>query len=171
MFNLNIVLTGFMGTGKTTVGRIVAEELNMKFIDTDEEIIRTAGLSITEIFEGFGEKGFRNLEEEVVERVTSEKGLVIASGGGVILRERNINNLKKNGVIFLLTADRNEILKRLCGSIDRPLVKKNIEDFFRLLEERKERYFETADYVIDTNKITSESVAREIIDIYKKLTT
>ncbi|HHU70193.1 MAG TPA: shikimate kinase [Thermoanaerobacterales bacterium] len=169
MFSINIILTGFMGAGKTTIGRIVAKELNMKFIDTDEEIVRTTGLSITEIFERFGEEYFRDIEEEIIERVASGKGLVIASGGGIVLRERNINNLKKNGIIFLLTADENELLNRVYGSTDRPLIKKGTEDFLRLLDEREERYFETADYIIDTNKRTAESAAWEIIRIYNKL--
>ena len=123
MFSINIILTGFMGAGKTTIGRIVAKELNMKFIDTDEEIVRTTGLSITEIFERFGEEYFRDIEEEIIERVASGKGLVIASGGGIVLRERNINNLKKNGIIFLLTADENELLNRVYGSLTDPLLK------------------------------------------------
>lgn len=165
----NIVLTGFMGTGKTTIGRILAQEIEMKFIDTDEEIVRKTGLSIPEIFERLGEEHFRDIEEEVVERISGEKGLVIASGGGIILRGRNISNLKKNGVIFLLIADKNELLKRVSGSIDRPLTKSGAEDFLELFKEREERYFETADYIIDTTEITAKSAALEIVKIYKEL--
>lgn len=168
MFRQNIILTGFMGTGKSTVGRIVAKRLNMKFIDIDEEIKKITGLNITKIFDVLGQRGFRDLETEVVEGYSEKKGFVIATGGGVVLRESNIINLRRNGIIFLLTADEQEILKRLDGSNDRPLLVKDGNNIIDMIKKRESRYYNTADYIVDTNNITAEDVAEKIIYIYSR---
>ena len=168
MFRQNIILTGFMGTGKSTVGRIVAKRLNMKFIDIDEEIKKITGLNITKIFDVLGQRGFRDLETEVAEGYSEKKGFVIATGGGVVLRESNIINLRRNGIIFLLTADEQEILKRLDGSNDRPLLVKDGNNIIDMIKKRESRYYNTADYIVDTNNITAEDVAEKIIYIYSR---
>lgn len=169
MKNKNIVLTGFMGTGKTSSGEIIARELSMEFIDTDKEIEKRAEKSIQKLFEHYGEEYFRDLEEEIVEAVSSRENAVIATGGGVILRDENVKHLKKNGVIFLLTADFQEILKRLDNCNTRPLLKKGKDELLKLMEMRNERYIKTADFIVETTGKTPFYVAREIIDIFKRI--
>ena len=142
----NIVLTGMPGSGKSTVGKILAALLNRTFIDTDEEIIRKAGKEISDIFAECGEKGFRLLEAETVSRVSSEyQGAVIATGGGAILRDGNIRALKRNGRIYFL----NRPLENILPTADRPL-SLNREALKARFEERYERYRSTCDKEIKT---------------------
>ena len=100
MSDKNIILTGFMGSGKTAVGRILAEKLNVEFVDMDDLIEREQKMSISEIFSRFGEKRFRKLEKEVAGRVSQGKNQVIATGGGVVLSSENMANLKMDGIII-----------------------------------------------------------------------
>jgi len=99
----NIVLIGLMGSGKTTIGKKIAEKLKMKFIDTDELIVQKAQKAINLIFAEDGELFFRDLESEVIEEISKQENIVISTGGGAVLREENLNNLKKNGVLFYLS--------------------------------------------------------------------
>ncbi|MBE6666207.1 MAG: shikimate dehydrogenase [Ruminococcaceae bacterium] len=142
----NIVLSGMPGSGKSTVGKILASLLNRKFVDTDEEIIRKAGKEISEIFAECGETGFRLLEAEVIARVSSEhQGAVIATGGGSILRDDNVRALKRNGRIYFL----NRPLENILPTADRPLSldRTALKERF---EERYERYLSTCDKEIKT---------------------
>lgn len=128
----NLVLVGMPSCGKTTFGKILSEELNKKFVDTDEEIIKRSGMPISEIFEKFGEKHFRDLESEVINGLSSSQGMVIATGGGAVLREENVNALKQNGKIIFIDRP----LSMLITTDDRPLSKSR-----ELLEKRyNERY-------------------------------
>jgi shikimate kinase len=164
----NIVLTGFMGTGKTFTGRTLARKLGTKFIDTDALIEKDAGLPIPEIFEKFGEAHFRGLEKEVVERVSQEKGVIIAVGGGAIVNPENLINLKRNGVIICLTATPEVILSRVERNSDRPLLQ--VEDKIgkiRELLEKRAPYYEKADIFIDTDGKSPEQVAEEILGLIK----
>ena len=128
----NLVLVGMPSCGKTTFGKILSAELNKSFIDTDEEIIKRSGMPISEIFEKFGEKYFRDLESEVLNDLSAYQGMVIATGGGAILREENVNALKQNGKIIFIDRP----LSMLITTDDRPLSKSR-----ELLEKRyNERY-------------------------------
>ena len=128
----NLVLVGMPSCGKTTFGKILSAELNKSFIDTDEEIIKRSGMPISEIFEKFGEKYFRDLESEVINGLSSYQGMVIATGGGAVLREENVNALKQNGKIIFIDRP----LSMLITTDDRPLSKSR-----ELLEKRyNERY-------------------------------
>ena len=113
----NIVLIGMPGCGKTTIGKVAAAELNMNFIDTDDEIAKEAGKEIPRIFEEAGEDGFRELESEIIARVSAVQGAVIATGGGAILRQRNIDLLKENGIIVFIDRP----LEKLVTTDNRPL--------------------------------------------------
>ena len=126
----NIVLIGMPSCGKTTLGKMLAEGFNKKFIDTDEEIIKKTGITIPEIFEKHGEEYFRNLESEVIKELSQNQSLVIATGGGAILRRENIELLKQNGKIIFIDRP----LDLLITTLDRPLSRNR-----ELLEER---YFE-----------------------------
>ena len=152
----NIVLSGMPGAGKSTVGKCLAKELNRPFFDLDEEIVRRAGRSIPEIFATDGEATFRNLETEVLREVlANQKGIVLATGGGAVLRDENIDLLHRNGKIYFLDRP----LGALLPTTDRPLA--NSEDAIRRrYEERYERYCITADYRIDADASIEEVVRR-----------
>ena len=152
----NIVLSGMPGAGKSTVGRLLAQELNRPFFDLDEEIVRFAGRSIPEIFATDGEATFRNLETEVLREVlANQKGLVLATGGGAVLRDENVDLLHRNGKICFLDRP----LEALLPTSDRPLANSE-EAIRRRYEERYERYCTTADYRIDADASPEEVVRR-----------
>ena len=136
----NIVLTGMPGSGKSAVAGILGEKLARRVIDTDREIVRRAGTEITEIFRQFGEPYFRDLESEVIREAARETGVIISTGGGAILREGNVDALRRNGRLFWL--DRAE--EELVPTDDRPLAD-NREKMRALYEQRKPVYEGTAD--------------------------
>jgi shikimate dehydrogenase len=149
----NIILVGMPSCGKSTVGKHLAEALNRKFIDTDEEIVKRAGKEITEIFAEIGNEGFRKLEAEVIACVSREhQGAVIATGGGAILRDDNVRALKRNGKIYFL----NRPLENIVPTADRPLAldRAALEARFR---ERYARYLSTCDKEIKTAESVSET--------------
>jgi len=152
----NIVLTGMPGSGKTTIGRILAEKLNREFIDTDDEIIKTEGKTISDIFGESGEEYFRDIEAGVIKEVSKSSGKVIATGGGAILREENINNLKLNGKIYFL----NRSPELLIPTSDRPLAG-DVEAIYKRYSERINKYFATADEIIPDD-IDADTVAKDI---------
>lgn len=160
------MLTGFMGTGKTTVGKLIANTLSKKFVDMDLEIEAKAGMSISDIFAAHGEKYFRDLETQMAKDMVQRENSVISTGGGVVLRPENIEYLKACGPLVCLMASPQIIYERTKDSDDRPLLKtpdpkKKIEE---LLQNRMEHY-EKADYVIDTDGIFPEDVVKKIIGI------
>lgn len=166
----NIVLIGFMGTGKSSVGKIVAKRLNLKFLDIDSIIEKTTGMKISEIFARFGERRFRDLESEVVKLVSSKEGAVISTGGGVVVREKNIETLKRTGVVFWLKASEETIYERVKDCKDRPLlqVENPLQKIRELLKKRTPLY-EKADFMIDTDGALPEEVAEKIINQYERV--
>jgi len=161
----NLILTGFMGTGKTEVGRELARLLTMKLIDIDTEIIKSAKMSINQIFEQFGEQKFREMETEMIEKVSREKNVLISTGGGAVLRQENMDALKKTGMVICLMATPETILRRTSGTNARPLlqVEKPLEKINELLNFRKP-FYEKADMMIDTEDKTPLQIAEEIIE-------
>lgn len=160
----NIVLTGFMGTGKTEVGRLLARRLGYKFIDADSIIEEEQKMPITEIFKRFGEPYFRDIESEVIKRLSEMEKVIISTGGGVVLREENMNNLRKKGIIICLMASPETIYERTKDDTSRPLlqVKDPLQRIRELLNFRRP-YYEKADIMIDTDGKTPEEVAEDII--------
>lgn len=161
----NIVLIGFMGTGKTTVGRLLANRLGRPFFDSDKKMEYENNLSIREIFEVYGEFYFRQQEKMVIAKLSRYKNAVIATGGGVVLSLENMNNLKRNGVIITLAASVEAILERTGRRNTRPL----LDDFAqreriikKLLKERAELYY-NADYSINTSSKSLQQVINEIL--------
>ncbi|MBZ0154815.1 MAG: shikimate kinase [Alphaproteobacteria bacterium] len=161
----NIVLTGFMGTGKSEVGRLVAQKLCRPFIDVDREIEEEYGMSIPEIFRLHGEGGFRDREAATLRRVAERGGAVISTGGGAVIRQENRDALHKSGVIVCLTATPETILKRTSGNQDRPLLRGEdpLRKIWELLESRR-HYYESADITIDTEGRDPREIAEEIIE-------
>jgi len=167
----NIALIGFMGVGKTAVGKALAKKLNRKFAELDLLIERKAGKSIPEIFQQDGEVAFRELEIEVTREIAREKYLVIACGGGVVLNKINIDRLREESRIVYLTASPGIILKRISGEGgERPLLKGDnpSSTIQGLLRFRKPFYERATDIKIDTSKLDIESVAEQIISRLKE---
>ncbi len=162
----NIALIGFMGTGKTAVGKVLAEKLGRKFVELDSLIEQKAGKSIPQIFQQDGEPAFRELEIEVTKEISTGKNLVIACGGGIVLNKINIDRLKSSSVIVCLTASPNIILKRTMSDGEgRPLlnVSDRASEIRGLLKFRKPFYERAADIRINTSKLDIDSVAEQII--------
>ena len=167
----NIALIGFMGTGKTAVGRLLAKKLGRKFIEMDSLIEQKAGKSIPEIFQQDGEIAFRELEIGVTKEVAGMRNVVIACGGGVILNKINIDRLKQESVIVYLTASPAVILKRVSSEFgQRPLLEVDnpIQTIRELLRFRKPFYERAADITINTSKLDTNAVAKQIIDRLKE---
>jgi shikimate kinase len=162
----NIALIGFMGTGKTAVGKILAKKLNWRLVELDSVIEQIAGKSIPEIFNHDGEITFRELEIEAVKKVARGKKQVIACGGGVVLNTINIDRLKQTSVVINLTASVEKILQRTIATKEtRPLL--NVDDpalrIRELMKFRKPLYERGADITIATSKLDINAIAEKII--------
>ena len=162
----NIALIGFMGAGKTAVGKALAEKLNKNFVEMDSLIEQKAGKSIPEIFQYDGEIAFRELEIEVTKEVSRGKDQVIACGGGVVLNKINIDRLKEESIIVYLTASPGAVLKRISNDAEvRPLLKvENPSSTIKeLLRFRKPFYERAADIKVNTSNLDINSVVEQII--------
>ena len=162
----NIVLLGFMGTGKTVVGKKVARKLKMEYLDVDDLIEEEARIPISEVFSRFGEDHFRDLESKMVERVAQYENKVMATGGGIVLRKENMDNLRKKGVLICLTARPEVILERTKGEHHRPL----LEVDYPLVTIKgplkfRAPYYAQADYSLDTSLLTIDQVVEEVIKL------
>jgi shikimate dehydrogenase len=169
---MNIVLIGMRGSGKTTVGRILARKLARELVETDELIAQKAGLSIPEIVKKHGWEGFRNIEEEITSEVAGRDNIINASGGGVVIRKKNTIKLKENCILVWLTAGLDTLLERTKDDSQRPpLVRGRTqrEDMDITLKERESLYHKAADIVVDTENKTAEETAEEIIKSLKKV--
>ena len=163
----NIVLTGLMGSGKTTIGKKIAEKTGMKFTDTDELIVQKAGKSINQIFIDDGELFFRDMESEIIEEVSKQENIVISTGGGAVLRDKNTENLKQNGVLFYLYAPAEEIYRRIKDDKDRPLLNtENPVETLKIIQARRESLYNQADFKINTCEKAPEKTADEIISLF-----
>lgn len=151
----NVILTGFMGTGKTSLGKMLATRLGRPFVDIDKKIEDEAQLSIPTIFERYGEEHFRELERAAVKELSQRRGLVIATGGGTVKDAENLRLLKSSGVLVCLTADPEEIFNRTARRGERPVLDgggdERLATIKRLLDERKQ-FYDRADYHVDTTE-------------------
>ncbi len=166
----NIALIGFMGTGKTAVGKVLAEKLGRSFVELDSLIEQKAGMSIPDIFQQDGEIAFRELEMRVTEEVANKKKAVIACGGGIVLNKINIDRLRENARMVYLTASPGVILKRVANEEgQRPLLEVDNPTLTirELLGFRKPFYERAADIIINTSKLDINSVAEQIISRLK----
>jgi len=149
----NIVLVGPMGSGKTTVGRRLAYELNQKFFDTDHEIIDKTGVTIDHIFDIEGETGFRQRESKILENLCQMSNIILATGGGIVILPKNRKILKNSGLVVYLSSSVNQLLKRTAKSKTRPLLENSSDrrkTITELLEARDVYYREVASFVVDT---------------------
>ena len=160
----SIALIGFMGVGKTVVGKALAKKLNKEFVELDYLIEQKAGKTIPEIFEQEGEIAFRELEIEITREVTNENNQVIACGGGVVLNKINIDRLKEDSLIVYLMASPKVILKRVSNGGERPVLKViDLATIQELLQYRQPFYERAADFKINTSKMDVNSIAEQII--------
>jgi shikimate kinase len=161
---MNIVLIGYRGTGKSSVGKLLAERSGRELISTDAEIVRRAGGSIPDIVARHGWDHFRDLESDVCRDLAGKDQLIIDTGGGAILRQANVDRLKANGLLFWLTAEVATISRRIGGDTQRPSLtgaKSFVEEIEEVLRERTPAYRAAADHVIATDSRT----VGEIVDL------
>ena len=161
--NSNIYLVGMMGTGKSTIGKILATRLRMDFIDSDQSIEKSSGLSVTEIFAKHGEETFRNLEQEFVDNGHPIENQIVACGGGLCIPAGMMELLKSKGKVICLWASSETLLERTGADQARPLLQVSdpLEQIEKLITERGNRYRE-ADHIINTDKLTTDEVVHAI---------
>ena len=165
LFNYNIVLIGFMGAGKSTISEFLKTAFAMDVIEMDQIIAEREGMSISDIFEVYGEQYFRDLETNLLIEMQSRTNVVISCGGGTPMRECNVVEMKKNGRVVLLTAKPETILDRVKDSHDRPLIENNktVPFIAELMEKRREKYEAAADIVIETDGKDELQICEELI--------
>ncbi|MCQ9206984.1 MAG: shikimate kinase [Omnitrophica bacterium] len=159
----NIVLVGFMGTGKTTIAKALARKLDMEYVSTDRLIEEKERATISEIFSKKGEKYFRKTEKDIIKDASCMENIVLDAGGGVVIDPENIECLKKKGIVISLWAEPEVILERTKKYTNRPLL--NVEDplarIKELLAERKP-FYDRADYHVNTSRASKEELTRAI---------
>lgn len=165
LFNYNIVLIGFMGAGKSTISEFLKTAFAMDVIEMDQIIAEREGMSISDIFEVYGEQYFRDLETNLLIEMQSRTNVVISCGGGTPMRECNVVEMKKNGRVVLLTAKPETILDRVKDSHERPLIENNktVSFIAELMEKRREKYEAAADIVIETDGKDELQICEELI--------
>ena len=161
----NIVLCGFMGSGKTVVGKELAKILGIKFVDTDELIEKEQGVAIKAIFAAHGEDYFRDLEYEMCKKVAQMKGAVVSTGGGAMTFARNVEAIKQGSKVVFLDASFDVICDRIGNSTTRPLFQDR-EKAKKLYDERKDKYLAAADYVVNGD-MGARKTALEIADLFR----
>lgn len=167
--NLNIVLVGMMGAGKSYIGAKLAKLLShLDYVDTDEEIEKTAGLTISEIFASKGENYFRKLESEIIKKVSLGKNQIISIGGGAFTQSQNIKALKGNSLTFYLKAPARELFKRIKDETHRPLLGEDFnEQTVEALLNKRQKYYMKADFIIDTNNLPAYTILDNILGEYE----
>jgi shikimate kinase len=162
----NLILVGFMGTGKSSIGRLAAQRLRFQFVDTDALIVERAGMEVSEIFATQGEAHFRDLEAGAIESLAIRERCVIATGGGAVLRERNRELLRALGFVVLLKAREAVILDRVMHGAKRPLLRapNPAEKIAQLLSERRAAYEAAAHWTLDTSDLTREQAADALVE-------
>ena len=162
----NLFLIGYMGTGKSTVAAYLANHYGMDIIEMDQEIVEREGMGISNIFSIKGEAYFRDVETNLLIEIQAQENKVVSCGGGVVLREQNVAEMKESGQIVLLTAKPETILERVKDDDSRPLLRgnKNVEFISTMLEKRRPKYESAADIVIETDGKSAEEICREIYE-------
>lgn len=168
---MNIILVGYRCSGKTSVGKALAEELDREFFDTDILIERQAGFSIDLLIEERGWENFREVERQVIEKISVENNLVVATGGGIVMNQENVKNLKRNGWVIWLQAEETTIKKRMIkdndiGNIRPPIMgSDSFEEINDILKTRKPLYDSMCDMTVDCNALSIEKIVDSIIKV------
>ncbi len=163
----HIYLIGFMGSGKSTVSRKLKKLIQVKEIDMDAEIVRENNMSINDMFARFGEEYFRDRETEILQKIADSAPAVVSCGGGTVLRQENVDIMKKSGAIVLLTATPETTFLRVRNSKDRPILNghMNVEYIASLMEKRRAVYEAACDIRIATDDKNPEQIAEEILSM------
>jgi len=166
MLSKNIYLIGFMGTGKSTISKVLSEMTKSIEIDIDYEIVKKEKKAIAQIFELHGEAYFRNIETEIIRITTEQTGAIVSCGGGAVLKKENVALMKNSGIIVLLTATPETILSRIKNDKNRPLLNGNmtIEHISEMMNKRKVMYENAKDFEISTESKTEDEIAKEIVN-------
>ncbi len=168
----NLALIGFMGSGKTTIGRLASRRLDLQFLDTDVLLEERYGMSVREMFSANGETEFRRLEKLLIDDLCSRTGLLIATGGGVVLNQENVSNLRKNSLVLLLQAEPHTLISRI-GSVDsRPLLataSNPVERLSQLLLERGEAYRQAAHCKINSDLLDADETVERVVTLYNTI--
>jgi shikimate kinase len=159
---VNIVLSGFMASGKSTVGALLSRITGLTFVDTDSLIEEETGSSIRRIFDEHGEARFRELERLVIAKESTRSGAVLAVGGGAVLDPENVSGLRRNGIIYLLKVSPEDVANRAGTDGARPLLQGELDSIEALLKQRETAYREAADLVVETSGRTADEVAEAI---------
>ncbi|EIJ33979.1 shikimate kinase AroK [Thiothrix nivea] len=167
----NIILVGLMGAGKSTIGRQLARRLNLEFYDSDKVIEERTGVSIPTIFAIEGEQGFRDREEQIIEELCALPGILLATGGGSVLRETNRAHIKAGGCVIYLRASADQLFQRIKHDKNRPLMQtdKPLQTLRDLLKAREPLYMEVADLIVPTGKQKANIILRDIHNKLKQL--
>ena len=166
---MNIFIVGPMGSGKSTVGKIISDELFLDFFDTDDEIETRTGASIDWIFDLEGESGFRKRESEMLDEMVKKNSIVLSTSGGIVLESSNRELLSSRGTVFYLSTPISVQVERTARDKDRPLLKNGDPEkiLSKLHDEREEFYKSVSDHIIETEDKSSQEVASEIIKLVK----
>ena len=161
----NIYLIGPMGVGKTTIGRLLSKQLRMGFLDSDREIEKRTGASVSLIFDIEGEEGFRDRESKMLQELSRHENVVVATGGGAILREENRQALRSSGIVVYLHGSVDLQYERTRHSKSRPLLEKGLrrETLEALMKVREPLYRQEADIIVNTEEQSAVSVVRDIV--------
>lgn len=161
----NIYLIGFMGTGKSTIARALCNTYRMEQAEMDEQIVKEQGKSIADIFAAEGEEYFRELETDLLRRIGGREHMVVSCGGGTAMRQCNVEEMKKNGVIVLLDARPETIYRRVKNDHGRPLLEgnMNVEYIKGLMDARRGKYQAAADFTVMTDRKSSAQICQEIM--------
>ena len=166
----SVLLTGFMGSGKSSVGRLLAKSLSCPFVDLDGEIVSASGRSINDIFAQDGEQAFRRLETLCLQQVLRGSQAVIATGGGVVISAENRSLMRTRGIVVNLDVSLSQVLQRLHGATDRPLFGgSDAANHVKSLMDDRKQFYADADIRIDTDGKSVEDVAAEILRFVKGL--
>ena len=163
--DMNIMLIGFMGCGKSTVAAKLTKRLSVKQIEMDALIAEEAGMSLPDIFATYGEEHFRNIETNMLRKFKDLKPVVVSCGGGVVLRDENVELMKGQGKIIWLTATPQTVYERVKDSTDRPVLNgnMNVEYIQELMEKRQQKYQAAADIMVSTDGKTVDEICDEIL--------
>ncbi|MCK5843066.1 MAG: shikimate kinase [Victivallales bacterium] len=166
MKNKNIILVGFMGTGKTVTGRVLAEQTGLKLVDMDSIIEERAGRTISTIFATDGEAAFRAMERELVQKLAQREGLIISTGGGIVLNSENIADFKKTSLVVCLKASPETIFQRLEKDASRPLLAGNKKAQIQSILKTRQPLYDAIAHRVDTDGLTADETAKLILDLY-----
>jgi shikimate kinase len=167
--NDNIFFVGLMGAGKTTIGKLLAKKLKKTFYDTDHEIEKKLGVKVSVIFELEGEEGFRKRETQMIDELTNKKDIILATGGGAVLSEKNRRLLKERGKVIYLNAKPQHLAKRMAFDKDRPLLQQGnmLDTLNNLYQERHPLYLDVSSFVVDTGQQKTQTIINKIEALLK----